>query len=72
MDIKLNKFFFIILLHKTIYTSDVFIFQLAIAPYKNLPQEIESLKTVLEMRNDEIQKLRNHNTELAKKVGFQR
>ena len=47
-------------------------FQLAIAPYKSLPQEIESLKTVLEMRNDEIQKLRNQNTELAKKVRFQR
>ena len=43
-------------------------FQCALAPYKNLPQEIESLKTVLEMRNDEINKLRSTNTELKKKV----
>ncbi|XP_060606772.1 CAP-Gly domain-containing linker protein 1-like isoform X2 [Ruditapes philippinarum] len=42
--------------------------QCALAPYKNLPQEIESLKTVLEMRNDEISKLRNTNTELKKKL----
>ncbi|XP_053398863.1 CAP-Gly domain-containing linker protein 1-like isoform X3 [Mercenaria mercenaria] len=42
--------------------------QCALAPYKNLPQEIESLKTVLEMRNEEINKLRNHNTELKKKL----
>ncbi|XP_052793314.1 CAP-Gly domain-containing linker protein 1-like isoform X2 [Mya arenaria] len=42
--------------------------QCALAPYKNLPKEIESLKTVLEMRNAEISKLKTHNTELAKKL----
>lgn len=42
--------------------------QCALAPYKDLPQEIESLKTVLEMRNEEINKLRSQNVELQKKV----
>lgn len=45
-------------------------FQCALAPFKNLPQEIESLKTVLEMKNDEINKLRSQNIELQKKVSI--
>ncbi|XP_052283453.1 restin homolog isoform X2 [Dreissena polymorpha] len=42
--------------------------QCALAPYRSLPQEIESLKTVLEMKNEEINKLRTHNIELQKKL----
>ncbi|KAL4230864.1 Microtubule-associated tumor suppressor candidate 2 [Mactra antiquata] len=42
--------------------------QCALAPYKDLPQEIESLKMVVEMRNEEINKLRSNNTELRKKL----
>ena len=38
--------------------------QIALAPYRHMPQEIESLKLVLEMRDEEILKLRNHNHEL--------
>ncbi|XP_056010195.1 microtubule-associated tumor suppressor 1 homolog isoform X6 [Ostrea edulis] len=45
--------------------SDVRV-QMALAPYKNLPQEIESLKLVIEIRNEEIQKLRNRNIDLEK------
>ncbi|XP_055893323.1 serine-rich adhesin for platelets-like isoform X3 [Biomphalaria glabrata] len=40
--------------------------QMALAPYMSLPKEIESLKTVVEMRNEEIQKLRNKNTDQEK------
>ncbi|KAH3694754.1 hypothetical protein DPMN_082195 [Dreissena polymorpha] len=42
--------------------------QCALAPYRSLPQELESLKTVLEMKNKEINKLRTHDIELQKKV----
>ncbi|XP_052251297.1 microtubule-associated tumor suppressor candidate 2 homolog isoform X1 [Dreissena polymorpha] len=42
--------------------------QCALAPYRSLPQEIESLKTVLEMKNEEINKLRTHNIELQNKL----
>ncbi|KAH9519858.1 hypothetical protein Btru_071081 [Bulinus truncatus] len=42
--------------------------QIALAPYMSLPKEIESLKTVLEMRNEEIQKLRNKNTDQEKQL----
>jgi hypothetical protein len=35
-----------------------------------MPAEIESLKQVLDMRNEEIFKLRNKNIELGKTVGF--
>ncbi|XP_052258210.1 microtubule-associated tumor suppressor candidate 2 homolog isoform X2 [Dreissena polymorpha] len=41
--------------------------QCALAPYRSLPQELESLKTVLEMKNKEINKLRTHDIELQKK-----
>lgn len=44
------------------------VLQMALAPYKNLPQEIESLKLVIEIRNEEIQKLRNRNIDLEKQV----
>ena len=42
--------------------------QLALAPYKHLPQEIESLKAVMEMRNQEIRDLRLQKLELEKQV----
>ncbi|XP_041357464.1 uncharacterized protein LOC121374428 [Gigantopelta aegis] len=45
--------------------SDVRV-HLALQPYQNLPKEIESLKTVVEMRNEEIQKLRLKNMDLEK------
>ncbi len=44
------------------------IFQRAIAPFKHLPAEIESMKAVLEMRNQEIQKLRTENNELIREL----
>ena len=43
---------------------------MAIARYRHMPAEIESLKQVLDMRNEEIFKLRNKNIELGKTVGF--
>ena len=42
--------------------------QMALAPYLNLPQEIESLRTVIDMRTEEIQKLRRQNMDLEKQV----
>ncbi|KAK3600508.1 hypothetical protein CHS0354_028706 [Potamilus streckersoni] len=42
--------------------------QAAIAPYRNLPKEIEGLKLVIEMRNDEIQKLRKQTMALEKQL----
>ncbi len=45
-----------------------YIFQRAIAPFKHLPAEIESMKAVLEMRNQEIQKLRTENNELIREL----
>lgn len=45
---------------------------MALAPYRNLPQEIESLKLVIEIRNEEIQKLKNRNVELEKQVRYLR
>ena len=42
--------------------------QSAIAPYRHLPQEIESLKTVLELRNQEIHELRHRNLDLQSEV----
>ena len=41
---------------------------MALAPYLNLPQEIESLRTVIDMRTEEIQKLRRQNMDLVKQV----
>ncbi|XP_063419334.1 CAP-Gly domain-containing linker protein 1-like isoform X4 [Mytilus trossulus] len=42
--------------------------QMAIARYRHMPAEIESLKQVLDMRNDEIFKLRNKNIDLGRAV----
>ncbi|KAL5012234.1 hypothetical protein ScPMuIL_010785 [Solemya velum] len=42
--------------------------QIALAPFISLPREIESLKTVIEMRNEEIQKLRMRNVEVEKQL----
>ncbi|KAK3778784.1 hypothetical protein RRG08_013053 [Elysia crispata] len=42
--------------------------QMAIAPFLNLPKEVESLKTVVEMRNEEIQRLRTKNMDLEKQL----
>ena len=42
--------------------------QMALAPYLNLPQEIESLRMVIDMRTEEIQKLRKQNMDLEKQV----
>ncbi|KAK3099678.1 hypothetical protein FSP39_007927, partial [Pinctada imbricata] len=47
--------------------SDVKV-QMALSPYLHLPKEIDSLKLVIEMRNEEIQKLRNRNTDMEKQV----
>lgn len=56
---------------KSIFIVMIFFFkQMALAPYRNLPQEIESLKLVIEIRNEEIQKLKNRNVELEKQVGL--
>ncbi|XP_013387284.1 microtubule-associated tumor suppressor candidate 2 isoform X2 [Lingula anatina] len=41
---------------------------LALAPYNHLPAEIDSLKTVIEMRNMEIHDLRRHNLEQSKQL----
>ena len=40
----------------------------AIAKYKSLPDELESMKFVLEMKNTELKKLRKNNAELQHKV----
>ena len=37
---------------------------MAIAKYRHMPAEIESLRTVIEMRSQEIHDLRKHNLEL--------
>ncbi|XP_064607687.1 uncharacterized protein LOC135472223 isoform X2 [Liolophura sinensis] len=42
--------------------------QMALAPYKNLPQEIESLKLVIDMRNEEIRDLRRQKIETEKQL----
>ncbi|CAG5122684.1 unnamed protein product [Candidula unifasciata] len=42
--------------------------QIALAPFLSLPNEIESLKTVLEMRNEEVQKLRCKNMDFEKQL----
>ncbi|XP_012943332.1 uncharacterized protein LOC101859887 [Aplysia californica] len=42
--------------------------QMALAPFLSLPKEIESLKTVVEMRNEEISKLRSRNMDLEKQL----
>lgn len=55
---------------KSIFIVMIFFKQMALAPYRNLPQEIESLKLVIEIRNEEIQKLKNRNVELEKQVGL--
>ncbi|XP_076468280.1 uncharacterized protein LOC143299066 isoform X3 [Babylonia areolata] len=47
--------------------SDVKV-QLALTPYLHLPQEIESLKTVIDMRTEEIQKLKRQNMDLVKQL----
>ena len=41
---------------------------LALLPYRHLPQEIESLKAVLELRNLELRDLRHHNHQLQRQV----
>lgn len=43
---------------------------LALLPYRHLPPEIESLKTVLELRNVELHGLRHQNLELQRQVRF--
>ena len=42
--------------------------QSCLARYKQLPQEIESLKAVLELRNQEVHELRTSNLERQKEV----
>lgn len=42
--------------------------QTALSPYRDLPREIESLKTVLEMRNQEIHDLRTQKIDLEKQL----
>ena len=44
--------------------------QIAMQPYKNLPAEIESLRTVIEMRSQEIHDLRKRNLELETQVRY--
>ena len=43
--------------------------QSAITKYKSLPDELESLKVVLELKNEEIKQLRNENAETKMEVG---
>ena len=43
--------------------------QQAIAPYKHLSQEIDSLRAVMELRNQEVHELRRQKLELQKQVG---
>ncbi|XP_060078884.1 microtubule-associated tumor suppressor 1 homolog [Ylistrum balloti] len=42
--------------------------QMALAPFRQMPEEIRSLKLVVDMRNEEIQKLRQRNMQLEKQV----
>ncbi|XP_021371243.1 microtubule-associated tumor suppressor 1 homolog isoform X2 [Mizuhopecten yessoensis] len=42
--------------------------QMALAPFRNMPEEIRSLKLVVEMRNEEIQKLKQRNLHLERQV----
>lgn len=42
--------------------------QMALAPYRHLPQEIESLKHVVELRNQQIHELRLQKSELERQV----
>ncbi len=42
--------------------------QMAVAKFKNLPQEIDSLKVVVEMRSQEIHHLRSQNLEYQRQV----
>ena len=42
--------------------------QRALAPYHHLPQEIDSLKAVLELKNEEIKQLRAHKLQLEQQV----
>ena len=42
--------------------------QRAVSQFQQLPQEIESLRAVLEMRNQEIHDLRRKNLEIEKQV----
>ena len=42
--------------------------QLAIKPFQQLPAEIESLKAVLDMRNEEIHELRRDKLDLERQV----
>lgn len=43
---------------------------MALQPYEMLPQEIESLKTVVELKSDEVKELRNENNRYKQKVRF--
>ena len=43
--------------------------QMALAQYRHLPQEIESMRAVMEMRNTEIHELRRQKLEIQKQVG---
>ena len=42
--------------------------QRAVSQFQQLPQEIDSLRAVLEMRNQEIRELRSKNAEIEKQV----
>ena len=46
--------------------------QMALAPFRHLPQEIESLKAVMELRNQEIHDLRRQKGELERRVRWRR
>ena len=43
---------------------------LALAKYQHLPAEIESLKAVMEMRNQELHELRHKKLDLEKQVSY--
>ena len=45
-------------------------FQMALAPFRHLPQEIESMRAVMDMRNQEIHELRRQKLELEKRVSW--
>ena len=44
--------------------------QAALGPYKNLPPELESLRAVVELRDQELHDLRHRNRELQRDVSI--
>jgi hypothetical protein len=58
------------LYYSVVWSIPLFLLQDAIAKYKSLPKELESMKYVLEMKNTEVKKFRKSNAELQHKVMY--